>query len=70
MRVCGPRLKAARLKAGLNHVQLAVAAGYASTQRIYQLELNGGIINDNIGKAIAKAMCCSVTDFNQIDCEG
>jgi DNA-binding XRE family transcriptional regulator len=67
LKIDGAKLKEARGRAGLSPAELATAAGYSSSQRIYQLENLGGTINDNIGRALAKALRCSVTEFYQND---
>ena len=64
MKIDGEKLQKKRVEAGVSLTRLASSAGYKSTQNIYRLEKEGGVINDNIAKAIAKALRCTVEQFS------
>lgn len=56
MKIDAARFKAAMEASGKGRVRLAEVAGFRSTNRIFQLETDGGEVNINIVAAMAKEM--------------
>ncbi len=56
MRIDAVKLKTAMEESGTGRLRLAYVAGFKSSQRIYQLETDGGEVNINIVAAMAKEM--------------
>lgn len=56
MKIDPTKFKVAMEKSGKGRVRLAEVAGFKSTQRIFQLETDGGEVNINIVNAMAREM--------------
>jgi hypothetical protein len=56
MRIDAVKFKAAMEASGKSRIRIADVAGFRSTNRIFQLETDGGEVNINIVAAMAKEM--------------
>ena len=66
MRVDAVKFKAAMEASGKSRVRLAEVAGFRSTNRIFQLETDGGEVNINIVIAMAKELKCKPADLEGV----
>lgn len=63
MKIDGVKLKEAREREGMSLVDVAAIAGFKSSERIRQLEADGGEMNPHVLKAIAKGLKCKLEDL-------